>query len=161
MNRQPLVLIAAIARDGVIGRGNALPWRIPEDLRHFRTQTVDHAVIMGRKTFESMGRALPERRNIVVTRDRSRALEGCESAASLEEAIAMARCTDPCPYVIGGSVLYASAIPLATELVLTEIDRDYEGDVKFPAFDRAEWRVARSVPTESADVKFVWYERIA
>jgi dihydrofolate reductase len=120
-------LIVAIARNGVIGRNGALPWHLPEDLKHFKRTTSGHAIIMGRKTHESIGRALPKRRNIVVTRNRA-AFEGCETAASLEDAISLARKTDPCPFIIGGATLYRAALPLATEIHLTEIDEDVEGD---------------------------------
>jgi dihydrofolate reductase len=128
----PLALIVAVARRGVIGRDGALPWHLSEDLKHFKETTKGHAVIMGRKTHESIGRALPGRRNIVVSRSKGAVLAGCERAPSLREAIAMARRTDPCPFVIGGASLYEEALPLATELHLTTIDRDFEGDTYFP-----------------------------
>ena len=129
--RPPLALIIAVARNGVIGKEGGLPWHIPEDLKHFKRTTVGHTVIMGRRTHESIGRALPSRRNIVVTRQRAAAFAGCEVAQSLEEAIASARLTDSCPFVIGGASLYEEALPLATEIYLTEIDRDVVGDTFF------------------------------
>ena len=127
----PLALIVAVARNGVIGRDGDLPWHVSEDLAHFKKTTSGHAIIMGRKTHESIGRALPKRRNIVVTRS-GNAFEGCETAASFDEAMALARTTDPCPFVIGGASLYEEALPLATELHLTMIDQDVEGDTYFP-----------------------------
>lgn len=127
----PLALIVAVARNGVIGRAGELPWHVSEDLKHFKKTTSGHAVIMGRKTHESIGRALPRRRNIVVTRSGA-AFEGCETASSLDEAIAIARTTDPCPFVIGGASLYLEALPIATELHLTRIDQEAEGDTFFP-----------------------------
>lgn len=154
-----LVLVAAIARDNVIGKDNALPWRIPGELKHFRAVTVGHAVIMGRKTFESIGKPLADRRNIVVTRDRDRSIEGCEVAPSLAAAIALARQTDEAPRVIGGAQLYAEALPLATEMILTEIDRAYPGDAFFPAFDRVAFVEERRVAHTEPDVSFVWYRR--
>ncbi|MEM7436737.1 MAG: dihydrofolate reductase [Myxococcota bacterium] len=127
-----LALIVAVSRNGVIGKDGTLPWRFPEDLRHFKRTTLGHAVIMGRKTFESIGRPLPSRRNIVLSRDASAAFEGCETATSLDEAIALARETDDLPFVIGGASLYEEALPLATEIYLTRIDQDIEGDTFFP-----------------------------
>lgn len=145
---EPLALIVAVARGGVIGRDGTLPWRLPEDLEHFKQTTRGHALIMGRKTHESIGRALPGRRNIVVTRSTTAVFAGCETARSLREAIAMARQTDPCPFVIGGASLYEEALPLATELHLTTIDRDVEGDTYFPMdlaeFDESECREGRT-----------------
>ncbi len=143
----PLALIAAVARNGVIGRRGDLPWHISEDLRHFKQTTDGHAIIMGRKTHESIGRALPNRRNIVVTRSGS-VFDGCETAASLAEAIELARSTDDCPFVIGGSSLYEAALPLATELHLTTIDEDVDGDTYFPddlsAFEEVESRPGKT-----------------
>ena len=143
----PLALIAAVARNGVIGRDGDLPWHISEDLKHFKKKTDGHAIIMGRKTHESIGRALTSRRNIVVTRSGA-AFEGCETAASLEEAIDLARATDECPFVIGGSSLYEAALPLATELHLTTIDEDVAGDTYFPedlsAFEEVETHPANT-----------------
>jgi dihydrofolate reductase len=126
-----LALIVAVARNGVIGRSGDLPWHLSEDLKHFKETTTGHAIIMGRKTHESIGRALPKRRNIVVTRSGAK-FEGCETAGSLEEAIALARTSDECPFVIGGASLYEEALPVATELHLTTIDEDVEGDTFFP-----------------------------
>lgn len=126
-----LALIVAVARNGVIGRGGGLPWHLSEDLKHFKRTTLGHAVIMGRRTHESIGRPLPKRRNIVVTRSGA-ALEGCETASSLDEALELARATDDCPFVIGGASLYEEALPSATEIHMTTIDRDVEGDTFFP-----------------------------
>ncbi|MBW2159013.1 MAG: dihydrofolate reductase, partial [Deltaproteobacteria bacterium] len=115
----PLALIVAVARNGVIGKGGALPWHVSEDLKHFKKTTSGHVIIMGRKTHDSIGRALPKRRNIVVTRQPGALFAGCETAHSLAEAIALARTTDDCPFIIGGASLYEEALPLATELHLT------------------------------------------
>jgi dihydrofolate reductase len=132
-------LIAAIARNGVIGIDNRLPWRLPDDLRHFRAFTVGHAVIMGRRTWESLRAPLPDRQNIVVTRRRDFHPAGCETAASLAEAIARVRLPEPV-FVIGGEELFRAALPIAQRLYLTEIERDFEGDARFPAYARDAWR---------------------
>ena len=134
-----LALIAAVAKNGVIGAGNALPWRLPADLKRFRALTLGHAVIMGRKTWESIGRPLSGRQNIVVTRQRQFEAEGAIVAASLDDALRAV--TLPAPaYCIGGAELYALALPRATTLHWTQIDRDFSGDAHFPEFDRARWR---------------------
>ena len=161
-----LSLIAAVARNGVIGRGNALLWRLPEDLRHFRQATLGCPVVMGRRTWDSLPaafRPLPGRRNLVVTRDRRWQAAGAEAVHSLDEALQ--RVADaPQVFVTGGAELYAQALPHADELLLTEIDRDFEGDVRFPAWDRAAFvetaREARHAgPPNDFDYAFVSYSR--
>lgn len=141
--RPPLALIAAVARNGVIGAGNALPWRLPEDLRRFKSLTLGHAVIMGRRTWESLGKALPGRQNIVVTRRREFTAPGAQSCASLAAALALVR--DPPPaWCIGGGELFREALPLASRIELTAIDADIAGDTYFPPVDWSQWReVAR------------------
>ena len=138
----PLALIAAVAANGVIGDRNALPWRLPADLRHFRALTTGHAVIMGRRTWESLPGALPGRQNIVVTRDPDYAAAGAEVATTLDAALALVRLPPPA-FCIGGGELYRAALPRATMLYLTEIDRDFEGDATFPPFERADWPETR------------------
>jgi dihydrofolate reductase len=144
----PLALIVAVARNGVIGKDGALPWHVSEDLKHFKKTTKGHAVIMGRKTFDSIGRPLPHRRNIVVTRREGISFTGCEVANSLTEAIELARASDECPFIIGGASLYKEALPMATEIHLTMIDRDVEGDTHFPgdlsAFEEVETRLGKT-----------------
>ena len=159
----PVALIAAVARNGVIGAGNALPWRLPEDLRRFKALTLGHAVLMGRRTFDSLGRALPGRQNIVVTRRAALDASGVELAHSLEEALALVR--DPPPaWCIGGGELFRAALPRASRIELTEIDADIPGDTFFPPFDRAQWReVAREThgPGQAGlAYAFVTYERM-
>jgi dihydrofolate reductase len=132
-------VVAAVARGGVIGRDGAIPWRIPEDARHFRGLTMGHPVVMGRKTWDSLPdrfRPLPGRRNVVVTRNRAWHGDGADRAGSLADALQL---LDGAPrvFVIGGGELYADALPLADELLLTEIDADVEGDRFFPEWDRA------------------------
>ncbi len=134
-----LVLIAAVAKNGVIGANNGLPWRLPDDLKRFRAVTTGHAVIMGRKTWETLPRALPERQNIVVTHRADYQAAGAEVAGSLDEALRRVACPAPA-FCIGGAELYRLALLRADELHLTEIDRAFDGDTHFPAFDRGTWR---------------------
>jgi dihydrofolate reductase len=133
-----LTLIVARARNGVIGRDNALPWRLREDMARFKRITMGHPIVMGRKTWDSIGRPLPGRRNIVVTRNADWQASGAEAATSLEAALAL--CKDvPDVFVIGGTQIYAQALPMADDVLLTEIDRDIEGDAFFPSLDAREW----------------------
>ena len=161
----PLALIAAVAANGIIGRNNCLPWRLPEDLRRFRALTMGHALIMGRKTWESLPGALPGRRNIVVTRNPAYAAPGAQIAATLDAAIALVR--EPAPaFCIGGGELYRAALPRATLLYLTEIDRDFAGDATFPALDDADWSVTatesrRSEGPDAFGYRFTTRERRA
>lgn len=131
-------IIVAIAENGIIGDKNALLWNIKEDMRRFRTTTTGHPVIMGRKTFESIGRPLPKRTNVVITRG-DNTFEGCEVVHSLEEAVAMFPKEEEV-FIIGGAQIYAQALSIADRLYLTIVHRDYEGDTAFPKFDMAEWR---------------------
>lgn len=154
-------LVAAVAANGVIGAHGKLPWHLPEDLRHFKALTLGHPVVMGRKTWESLGRALPGRENIVVTRAPGYAAPGASVASSLEAALALCA-GEPTVFVIGGGELYAEALPLADGLVLTEIQRDYAGDARFPDYDRAAWRETQRKPQAGADglrFDFVLYEK--
>jgi dihydrofolate reductase len=156
-----LALIAAVARNGVIGAGNALPWRLAADLQRFRALTIGHSVIMGRKTWQSIGRALPGRQNIVVTRQDDFVAEGALVVRSLDDALRAVKLPDPV-FCIGGGELYALALPRATTLHCTEIDRDFAGETRFPEFDRALWReTAREQhhAPEGFGYAFVTYER--
>ena len=135
MSTSSLILIAAVARNGGIGKDNALLWRLPEDLKFFKRTTLGCPVIMGRKTFESIGRPLPGRRNIVVTRNTAWQHDGVDVAHTLDEARALAA-SEPRVFVIGGGELYAQALPVADELILTEVDADFEADTFFPSYDR-------------------------
>jgi dihydrofolate reductase len=141
---RPLVLVVAMAKNRVIGRGQTIPWDLPEDRKHFVAVTRGHALIMGRATYESIGKPLPKRRNIVVSRQRGLRIEGVEVAGSLEDAIALARTDDDEPRVIGGSQIYAEALPLATRIYLTELDDEVEGDRWFSELDSSEWIVSES-----------------
>ena len=151
-----IALIAAVARNGVIGLHGRLPWRLPDDLKRFRALTTGHAIVMGRKTWDSIGRPLPERQNIVVTRRRDFAAPGAVVAHSLPEAIGLATLPPPV-FVIGGEAIYRDTLPLADLLFLTEIDREFDGDARFPDFDRAQWRAtARESRRLDGDAGFAY-----
>lgn len=144
-----LSLIAALDRRHAIGKGNALPWHLPADLKRFKALTLGKPVLMGRRTAESIGRALPGRRNLVLTRRGRVPFDGMEAVASLSDALASG--DEVC--VIGGGEVYALALPLATHLYLTHVDTVVEGaDAYFPAFDAAAWRVV-SREAHAADGK--------
>jgi dihydrofolate reductase len=134
-----VVIIAAVASNGVIGYRNRMPWHLPEDLKRFRQLTLGHAVIMGRRTFESIGAPLAGRENIVITRSPDWTRSGCHAADSLAAALAAVRARQDA-FVIGGAQIYALALPIASRLHITEIERDFEGDAFFPDFDRSRWR---------------------
>ena len=136
-----ITIVAAIARGGVIGSGNTIPWRVPEDMARFRALTMGHPVVMGRRTWDSLPdrfRPLPGRRNIVVTHNPAWAAEGADRASSLEDALALLGDEEQV-FVIGGAELYALALPLADELQLTEIEAHVDGDVFFPPLDAADF----------------------
>jgi dihydrofolate reductase len=141
-------LIVAASLNGVIGRDGGLPWHIPEDLKYFRRNTVGHAIIMGRRTYDSIGRPLPKRRNIVVTRQKDLTIAGCEVVHSLEAALQLAWTEDTEPRVIGGATLYEQAMPQATRLFLTEVQQHVEGDTFFPKWNPEEWEEVQAHPGE-------------
>lgn len=156
-----LSVIAAMARNRIIGVNNTLPWRLPEDLKHFKALTMGHPIIMGRKTFESIGKPLPGRSTVIVTRDSGYRVEGCLSATSIDAAIA-ACAGEPEIFFVGGAELYAQVLPRADRLYLTEIQADYAGDAWFPAFDRDAWQeTARDcrVNPDGLRYDFVTYRR--
>ncbi len=136
-------VIVAVADNGVIGGGGKMPWHISEDLQMFKRVTTGHPVVMGRKTFESLGRPLPGRTNVVITRNPSWVAEGVLTAASLDQAIAMFPPEEEV-FIIGGGEIYARAMPRADKLYLTRIYADYEGDVRFPDWNPDEWRLVSS-----------------
>jgi dihydrofolate reductase len=159
----PVSLIAAVARNGVIGRQGGLPWRLRDDMRYFAETTAGKAVVMGRKTYDSLPeryRPLPGRRNIVVTRDSQWQVEGVEAVGSVEQALVLTAGTDV--MVIGGGEIYALALPLASRLYLTEIAAEVEGDVVFPVVDKAGWREMARTPHQEGDWHYDWvvYERV-
>ena len=157
-------IVAAIARGGVIGRDNGIPWRVPEDARHFRALTIGHPVVMGRRTWDSLPspyRPLPGRRNVVLSRDPGWRAAGAERAGSLDEALGL---VDGAPrvFVIGGADVYAAALPIADDLLLTEIDADVDGDTVFPPFDATDFEETsreRLVSEAGVPLSFVTYTR--
>jgi dihydrofolate reductase len=156
-----LSIIVAMARNRTIGIDNSLPWRLPEDLKHFKALTMGHHIIMGRKTYESIGRPLPGRTTVIVTRDRGYLMDGCLIANSLDDAIKLAS-VDSEAFCVGGANLYAQMLPRADRLYITEIQADYEGDAHFPAFDRQAWRETERESHVSAAglvYDFVIYDR--
>ena len=164
MNNKPkLSIIVAMAKNRTIGVNNTLPWRCPEDLRHFKALTMGHHMIMGRKTFDSIGKPLPGRTTVVVSRDRNLAIEGCLIAHSLAEAIAVCANDDQI-FIVGGADIYAQSLILADTLYITEIQQEVEGDAHFPVFDKNAWQeTAREVHTQETPqplhYHFVTYRR--
>lgn len=169
MNPVNIVLIAAIAENNIIGRGNSLPWNLPSDLRHFRSITIGRPIIMGRKTFESIGRPLPGRTNIVITRNQQFFASGIVSALSLDEAIEIGKSDADSRDVseiaiIGGSQIYNEAIDIADRLEITEVHASPRGDATFPKIETNVWReINRKKGTRSSiddyDFSFVTYVR--
>ncbi|MFZ2161105.1 MAG: dihydrofolate reductase, partial [Sideroxyarcus sp.] len=140
-----LSLIVAMAKNRTIGVNNTLPWRCPEDLKHFKALTMGHHMIMGRKTFDSIGKPLPGRTTVVVTRNADLEIAGCVIAHSLNEAIAVCA-GDEEIFIVGGAELYRQAVPVVDTLYITEIQQDVEGDAHFPEFDKNIWReISREV----------------
>lgn len=156
-------IIVAMAHNRTIGINNTLPWRCPEDLKHFKALTMGHHMIMGRKTFDSIGKALPGRTTVVVTRDKNLKIEGCLIAHSLQEAIKL--CADDTEtFIVGGADIYAQSLNLADTLYITEIQQDVEGDAHFPTFDKLAWHeTAREVCAQETpqplQYHFVTYRR--
>ena len=159
-----LSIIVAAAENGVIGRDNGLAWRLSSDLKHFKALTTGHTILMGRRTFESIGRALPNRRNIVITRDPAYRAEGCEVAHGVDEALAMTRDEEEV-FVTGGGIIYAETWERADRLYLTVVHATVEGDTRIPPVLPGRWReIGRE--DHPADEKneyaysFVNYERV-
>ncbi len=150
-------LIAAVARNGVIGDGDAMPWHLPEDLAYFKATTLGHPLVMGRKTFDSIGRALPGRRTIVITRQADWHHADVETAHSFPEALSLAGPADEV-YVVGGGEVYAQAMPFAHRLLITEVDQAPAGSVHFPVIDPQRWAEHSRRPGDG--VAFVVYERV-
>lgn len=157
-----LSVIAAIAHNRVIGRENALPWHLPEDLKHFKALTMGHPIVMGRKTYESLGRLLPGRTTVIVSRNRNYAVPGALIVESLQQALAVCRHEQEI-FIIGGAELYKEALPMADRLYLTEIDADFEGDAYFPDFAPGRWREVSRQPHVGASglpFSYVQYEAL-
>ena len=165
----PLVIVAAVARNGVIGQDNRLIWRLKSDMRHFRALTLGKPVIMGRKTFDSIGRPLPGRETVLLTRARLLRIDGVHVTHSLDEAMAMAgTCAQRMgvgeAYVAGGGEIYRALMPHAQRMEITEVGLEPEGDATFPAILRSEWREVKreahkAGPDDEADFSFVTYAR--
>lgn len=152
-----VTLIAAVGRNGVIGADNDMPWHIPDDFAYFKRTTLGHPIVMGRKTFDSIGRVLPGRRTIVVTHQPNWAHPGVETAHSLSEALSLAGPADEV-FICGGGQIYAEAMPWAHRLLITEVDESPEGDVHFPEIDISDWREVSREPREG--FSWVAYERV-
>ncbi|GGD63646.1 dihydrofolate reductase [Paenibacillus nasutitermitis] len=148
----PITMIAAMARNRVIGADNAMPWRLPAESAHFRRSTVGRTVLMGRKTFQSLGKPLKDRRNVILTRSSQFAHEGCEVVHSLDEALSRYN-TNPNEelVVMGGEEVYKLFLPFADKLLLTEVEAVVEGDAYFPAFDENHWQLMDSEPYKQDD----------
>ena len=156
-----LSTIVAIANNRVIGINNTLPWHLPEDLKRFRALTTGHHIIMGRKTYESLGRLLPRRITVIVTRNQDYKVAGALVANSLQDAIAQCKGDDEA-FLIGGAELYQDGLKLSDKLYITEIDLDVAGDAHFPDFDRSDWQeMAREAHVSEKGLKFnyVTYQR--
>lgn len=159
--RQRLSIIAAVARNGVIGNANRLPWYLPEDLKRFKQLTMGHHIIMGRKTYMSIGRPLPGRHTVVLTRDAKFRVPGCVTAHTLQQALDACG-DDPEVFCVGGAEVYAQMLPLANRLYLTEIQAEYAGDAYFPVIDRKHWQETsreHHVSTDGLGYDFVIYDR--
>ena len=156
-----LSLIVAVAQHRVIGLNNTLPWHLPEDLKRFRALTTGHHIIMGRKTYESLNRLLPDRTTVIVTRNTGYAVPGALIANSLEQAIALAAHDDEA-FLIGGAELYQAGLALADRLYVTEIEAEFAGDAFLPEFDLQAWQeVSREelVSAKGLPFRYVTYER--
>ncbi len=154
-------LIAAIANNRVIGLNNVLPWHLPEDLKRFRALTMGHHIIMGRKTYESLGRLLLGRTTVIVTRQTGYRVDGAKIAGSLQEAVSICGDDDEV-FIIGGAEIYRESLDLADKMYLTEIDAEFHGDAWFPQFEIADWQECNRLRQSSADglpYSFVDYER--
>lgn len=149
MSASSISLVVAMARNRVIGRNNTLPWRLSEDLKRFKATTLGKPILMGRKTFESIGKPLPGRRNIVLTRDPAWRAEGADVVRSVERALVLAR-ESPELAVIGGAEIYRLTMPFATRIYLTRVEADVPGDTLFPELDTAQWSETE-VGTHPAD----------
>lgn len=155
-------VIVAVAENGTIGDNNTLLWHITEDMKRFRQLTTGHPVVMGRKTYDSLGRPLPNRRNVVISRQ-DLAIEGCEVVHSLEEALALFQAEEEV-FIIGGAQIYAEAMPVADRFYLTVVEHPYEGDTLFPAWNPLDWQLIEMERFEQGSAypypfRFETYER--
>ncbi len=155
-----LTLIAAMDPNRVIGKDNDLIWHFPKDLKHFKTKTSGHSIVMGRKTYESVGKPLPKRRNIVITRQKDYSAQGIEVVNSLEEALSLTKGEDEV-YIVGGAEVYKLALSKADRMELTFIEKEYEGDSFFPNWDESNWEITsteRHEADESHEAPFTFVQ---
>ncbi len=154
-----LSMIWAMARNRIIGKNNALPWHLPEDLKHFKNITNGKAVIMGLNTFKSLGKPLPNRRNIVINYE-AVSLPGCEICLSIEDALSRIK-SESDAFVIGGASIYRQFLPFAERLYMTYIDHDFEGDICFPEFDLDVWQlISEEKGTKDKENPYDYYFRV-
>ncbi|MBT7407667.1 MAG: dihydrofolate reductase [Nitrosomonadales bacterium] len=156
-----ITIIVAVSENLVIGHRNTLPWHISEDLKNFKKITLNHSVIMGRKTFESIGKPLKYRRNIVISRNKNLQISGVEIASSLDDAICLTKAEDEV-FIIGGEQIYEIALPIATNMFITKVHSTIEGDAFFPNFDENQWKKLTQNDLESEEgikFSFISYER--
>lgn len=159
-----LSFIVAMDKNRLIGRDNDLPWRLPADLAYFKKVTINHPIIMGRKTFDSIGKPLPKRENIVVTRDPNFAHEGCTVLHSIDEVRAFAKAREEEVFCIGGAHIFEQTYPYADKLYITLIEEEFEGDTYFPEINKADWQLIskeKGIKDEKNpyDYYFLVYER--
>lgn len=152
-----IIMVAAMAKNRVIGKDNAMPWHLPADLKHFKQVTMAKPIIMGRKTFASLGRPLPGRQNIIITRNADFVADGCDVVSSIDAALVKAGDV-PAVMIIGGAEIYRQFLPLATCLHLTFIDLETEGDTYFPEYSEDEWRVKNRQQGELDDKNRIAHE---
>jgi dihydrofolate reductase len=152
-----ITIIVAIGNNYVIGKDGWMPWNLPEDLRHFKQKTLNHTVVMGRKTFEAIGRPLPKRRNIVVTRDPRWHFEGVEVIGDLESFLQANQKCDEEIFIAGGAQIYQAALPFADRMIISHIDTEIDGDTYFPKWDRSKFELVETV--EYSDFSVKTYEK--
>ena len=150
-------LIAAMSRNRVIGKNNTLPWKLPEDMERFREITLGKPVVMGRKTFESIGKPLPKRLNIIITRDKNYRQDGCIVVHSADEALKAAKGSEEI-MVIGGEQIFKEFLPKADKMYLTFIDEDFEGDAYFPEYNKHDWKEVKKEEYKNENYKFIFLD---
>lgn len=160
-----VTIIAAIAKNNALGKNNQLIWHLPADLKRFKKMTLNHVVIMGRKTFESLGKPLPNRTNILITRDKNYKAEGCVVVNSLKEALETAAKEDENPFILGGAEIYKQALPFTDKLDVTFVHHQFDADVFFPKIDKKIWKETsredfKADENNKYDYSFVTFERI-
>jgi len=160
-----VTIIAAIAENNALGKDNQLIWHLPADLKRFKKMTLNHVVIMGRKTLESLGKPLPNRTNILVTRDKNYKAEGCVVVNSLKEALEAAAKEDENPFILGGAEIYKQALPFTDKLDVTFVHHQFDADVFFPEIDKKIWKETsredfKADENNKYDYSFVTFERI-